>query len=54
MFSELAASDMGQNMLEDNDQIQEKDESKQLHVIWGRPEVPKLFASSHYCQKLLK
>ena len=28
--------------------------SKEAHVIWGRPEIPKLFASSHYSQKLLK
>ena len=29
-------------------------EDKEAFVIWGRPEVPKLFASSHYSQKILK
>jgi hypothetical protein len=29
-------------------------DSKEALVIWGRPEVPKLFASSHQSQKLLK
>jgi hypothetical protein len=28
--------------------------SQEALVIWGRPEIPKLFASSHYSQKLLK
>jgi len=28
--------------------------NKEAIVIWGRPEIPKLFASSHYSQKLLK
>jgi transcription elongation factor SPT6 len=28
--------------------------SKEAFVIWGRPEIPKLFATSHYSQKLLK
>ena len=30
------------------------DESKEAFVIWGRPEVPKLFAQSHFSQKILK
>jgi len=40
---------------EDKD-MQENDDDvhKEAFVIWGRPEVPKLFASSHYSQKLLK
>jgi transcriptional accessory protein Tex/SPT6 len=28
--------------------------TKEVQVIWGRPEIPKLFASSHYSQKLMK
>ena len=27
---------------------------KEVHISWGRPEVPKLFAESHNSQKLLK
>jgi hypothetical protein len=37
-----------------NDQNDDDMNSKEAIVIWGRPEVPKLFASSHYSQKLLK
>jgi len=39
-------------MQDDDDQDQH--ERKEAFVIWGRPEVPKLFASSHFSQKLLK
>lgn len=36
------------------DQIDSNMNDKEAFVIWGRPEIPKLFASSHYSQKLLK
>ena len=39
---------------EDQDMNQDDDSSKEAFVIWGRSEVPKLFAASHYSQKLLK
>ena len=41
---------------DDNQNMANDDEtnSKEAFVIWGRPEVPKLFATSHYSQKLLK
>jgi transcription elongation factor SPT6 len=38
-----------------NDDADMADQSgKEAIVIWGRPEVPKLFSHSHYSQKLLK
>lgn len=36
------------------DQNDEDGDNKQAIVIWGKPEIPKLFACSHYSQKLLK
>lgn len=47
----------GENADKDNDdQIQDNQDvqTREACVIWGRPEIPKLFASSHYSQKLLK
>jgi transcription elongation factor SPT6 len=41
-------------MQDDNDQDRDMGPRKEAYVIWGRPEIPKLFASSHYSQKLLK
>lgn len=38
---------------EDDDKIKESD-YKVAQVIWGRPEIPKLFAASHQSNKLLK
>lgn len=44
------------NKDDDRDREMEDDNenSKEAVVIWGRPEIPKLFAQSHYSQKLLK
>jgi hypothetical protein len=36
------------------DMNENEEQKKEAFVIWGRPEIPKLFASSHYSQKLLK
>jgi hypothetical protein len=42
-------------MQDGNEDVNMNDEqSKEALVIWGRPEIPKLFASSHNSQKLLK
>ena len=30
-----------------------KENNKQTYVIWGRPEIPKLFSQSHYSNKIL-
>jgi len=43
IVDDMKQKDVDQNM-NDNEAL----------VIWGRPEIPKLFASSHYSQKLLK
>jgi len=43
-----------QNMQNDDEDRDMQDQGKEAFVTWGRPEVPKLFASSHYSQKLLK
>lgn len=43
--------DNSDNENEDRDMNQGNDDemnSKEAFVIWGRPEIPKLFASSHY------
>jgi transcription elongation factor SPT6 len=47
---------MRENEDEENQNMANEDESnsKEAFVIWGRPEIPKLFATSHYSQKLLK
>ena len=37
-----------------DDEERQDGTSKEAFVIWGKPEVPKLFAASHYSQKLLK
>lgn len=44
------ALDLHENEDEDNQNMANDDEgnSKEAFVIWGRPEIPKLFATSHY------
>jgi transcription elongation factor SPT6 len=41
-------------MQDDNDDDRDNGQKKEAFVIWGRPEIPKLFASSHFSQKLCK
>lgn len=59
-LSEFANLKIAQDQMQENDdenQGMANDDdpnSKEALVIWGRPEVPKLFATSHYSQKLLK
>lgn len=56
-LSEFANLKIAQDQMnDDEDQNMNPDDesSQEAFVIWGRAEVPKLFATSHYSQKLLK
>ena len=39
---------------DEKDKNKETSENREAFVIWGSLEVPKLFANSHFSQKLLK
>lgn len=54
-LSDFAAFNNQQDQMQD-DHDDDKDEGsrKEAFVIWGRPEIPKLFATGHMSQKLLK
>lgn len=49
-------ADGEQNNFDENGDNADQDQAnnKEVQVIWGRSEIPKLFASSHLCNKLLK